>query len=54
MRCHPIADYADSMYHACSFAVETGLDGTQKGKYSAAASLLNSGCRFSSSPGLQG
>lgn len=54
MRCHPITDYADSMYCACSFAMETGLDGTQKGKRSAATSLLNSGCRFASSPALQG
>lgn len=46
MRCHLSADDADSMYHTCSFAMETGLDGTQQCECSSAASLLSLGCRF--------
>lgn len=49
-----MADGADSVLRASPFSMETGLDGTQMGKCSAAASLLNPGTGFVSSAGCQG
>lgn len=49
-----MADGADNALRAFPFAMETGLDGTQKGECSAAASLMNPGTGFASSAGWQG
>lgn len=47
-----MADCADSMCRACAFAMETDLDGTQKGKCSAAASRIQTEEIFHPSPAI--